>query len=504
VRLSSRTRLHPIGCMAKEKGLFVKKTIKSLLNEAQEAQHGMKRSLGAVTLTAMGIGAIIGAGIFVLTGPAAAEYAGPGILLSFIFSAIICVFAALCYAEFASLIPISGSAYTYAYATMGEFTAWIIGWGLTMEYLFSAATVSVGWSAYFSSFLHDMGIVIPKAFASAPFSYDLATGWAKTGTIVNVPAMLIVALIGALVAVGIRAAASFNNLMVIIKLGAIALFVICGIAYINFDNLTPFIPANTGTFGEFGFSGVLRGAGVVFFAFIGFDALSTMAQECRNPQKHLPIGMIGSLGISTLVYIIIGIVLLGIVSYTTLNVPDPITVAVNALGPSFIWLRFVIKLAILAGLTSVVLVMILGQSRIFYTMSKDGLLPKSLGRINARFQTPLLATIMVTLVCIILAGIFPVGILGQLTSMGALLAFAIVCFGILVLRYKQPTLHRPFKTPFVPWIPLAGTLVCIIQMIALPGVTWVQFLIWMFIGCLIYFGFSIKHSKARLALVKKK
>jgi APA family basic amino acid/polyamine antiporter len=490
--------------MAKEKGLFVKKTIKSLLDEAQESRHGMKRSLGAVTLTAMGIGAIIGAGIFVLTGPAAAEYAGPGILLSFVFAATICVFAALCYAEFASLIPISGSAYTYAYATMGEFTAWIIGWGLTMEYLFSAATVSVGWSAYFASLLKDMGIVIPQAIASAPISYDLATGWARTGALINVPAMVIVALIGALVAVGIRAAASFNNLMVIIKLGAIALFVACGVAFINLDNLTPFIPQNTGTFGEFGWSGILRGGGVVFFAFIGFDALSTMAQECRNPQKHLPIGMIGSLGISTLVYIIIGFVLLGIVSYTTLNVPDPITVAINALGPSFVWLRFVIKLAILAGLTSVVLVMILGQSRIFYTMSKDGLLPKSIAKISSRFQTPFLATIMVTLACMILAGIFPVAILGQLTSMGALLAFAIVCFGILVLRYKQPTLHRPFKTPFVPWIPLAGTLVCVIQMIALPGVTWVQFLIWMFIGCLIYFGYSVKHSKARAALVKKK
>jgi APA family basic amino acid/polyamine antiporter len=452
----------------------------------------------------MGIGAIIGAGIFVLTGPAAAEYAGPGILLSFIFAAIICIFAALCYAEFASLIPISGSAYTYAYATMGEFTAWIIGWGLTMEFLFSAATVSVGWSAYFSSLLSDFGLNIPAVFASAPISYELATGWAKTGALINIPAMVIVALIGGLVAVGIKAAASFNNLMVIIKLGAIALFVACGIAYVNMDNLTPFIPANTGTFGEFGFSGVLRGAGVMFFAFIGFDALSTMAQECRNPQKHLPVGMIGSLGISTVVYMIIGFVLLGVVSYTMLDVPDPITVAVNALGPKFIWMRYVIKLAILAGLTSVVLVMILGQSRIFSTMAKDGLLPKPLAKISSRFQTPFFATVVVTVICMILAGIFPVGILGQLTCMGALLAFAIVCFGILVLRYKQPTLHRPFKTPFVPWVPLAGTLVCIIQMLMFPAVTWIQFLIWMLIGCLIYFKYSVKHSKARAALVKKK
>lgn len=490
--------------MPKGKGLFIKKTIKSLLDEAQETRHGLKRSLGAINLTAMGIGAIIGAGIFVLTGPAAAEYAGPGILLSFIFAAIICIFAALCYAEFASLIPISGSAYTYAYATMGEFIAWIIGWGLTMEFLFSASTVSVGWSAYFVSLLKDFGIIFPEQFASAPITYDLSNGWSQTGTILNIPAMLIVALIGLLVAVGIKAAASFNNLMVIVKLGAIALFIACGVAFVNLDNLTPFIPENTGTFGEFGFSGILRGAGVIFFAFIGFDALSTMAQECRNPQKHLPIGMLGSLGISTLVYIIIGFVMLGIVSYTMLNVPDPISVAVNALGPKFIWLRFVIKLAILSGLTSVTLVMILGQSRIFYTMSNDGLLPKSFAKISDRFHTPFFSTILVSLVCMLLAGIFPVGILGQLTCMGALLAFAIVCFGILVLRYKQPTLHRPFKTPFVPWIPLAGTLVCIIQMVALPGVTWIQFLIWMAVGLLIYFGYSVKNSKARLALVKKK
>lgn len=475
-----------------------------MLDEAQETRHGLKRSLGAINLTAMGIGAIIGAGIFVLTGPAAAEYAGPGILLSFVFAAIICLFAALCYAEFASLIPISGSAYTYAYATMGEFIAWIIGWGLTMEFIFSASTVSVGWSAYFISLLQDLGITFPQQFASAPISYEVSTGWAQTGTIMNLPAMLIVALIGVLVAVGIKAAASFNNLMVIVKLGAIALFVACGIAYINIDNLTPFIPANTGTFGEFGLSGVFRGAGVIFFAFIGFDALSTMAQECRNPQKHLPIGMLGSLGISTVVYIIIGLVMLGMVSYTMLNVPDPISVAINVLGPKFIWLRFVLKLAILSGLTSVALVMILGQSRIFYTMSNDGLLPKSFAKISDRFHTPFFSTILVTVACMVIAGIFPVAILGQLTNMGALLAFAIVCFGILVLRYKQPTLHRPFKTPFVPWIPLAGTLVCVIQMIVMPGVTWLQFVIWMAIGMLIYFGYSVKNSKARLALVKRK
>jgi APA family basic amino acid/polyamine antiporter len=486
------------------KGLFVKKTIKSLLDEAADSKHGLKRTLGALSLTTFGIGAIIGAGIFVLTGQAAAEYAGPGILISFIIAAMICVFAALCYAEFASLIPIAGSAYSYAYVTMGELTAWIIGWGLTMEYLFSAATVSVGWSGYLVSLLQDIGINVPIAFANAPLSYDVVAGWKQTGSFVNLPAILVVGVMGSLVALGIKAAASFNNVMVVIKMSVIILFIGCGLAYINADNLTPLIPENTGVWGQFGFSGILRGAGVVFFAFIGFDALSTLAQEAKNPQRDLPIGMLGSLGISTLVYIVIGVVLLGIVSYTMLNVPDPIAIAVNALGSKFVWLRFVLKLAILAGLTSVVLVMVLGQARIFYTMAHDGLLPAAFGKIHDRFRTPFFTTMIVTLACALFAGIFPVGILGQLTSMGTLLAFAIVCFGILVLRYKQPTLHRPFKTPFVPWIPLAGTLACIIQMIALPGITWVQLIVWMCIGCWIYFAYGVKHSKVQALASKKK
>lgn len=490
--------------MKKEQGLFVKKTIKSLLDEAQSSQHGMKRSLGLMTLTAMGIGAIIGAGIFVLTGPAAALYAGPGLLISFIIAALICTFAALCYAEFASLIPISGSAYTYAYATMGEFAAWIIGWGLTVEFMCSVSTVSVGWSAYLVSLLSDFGLFIPKLVASAPFSYDVDAGWMQTGALLNLPAFLIVIIIGVLVAVGMRAAAGFNNVMVIIKLAAIALFVGCGLIYINWDNFVPFVPENTGTFGEFGWSGVLRGAGLVFFAFLGFDALATMAQECKDPQKHLPKAMIGSLAISTVVYILIAVVLLGVVSYTLLNVPDPVSVAVRAMGPGFVWMRPVIKLAILAGLTSVILVMLLGQSRIFYTMAKDGLLPKKMASMNPKTQTPLFTTLFVTIVCAVLAGMFPVAMLGQLTSMGALLAFALVCFGVLVLRYKQPTLHRPFKTPFVPWIPLAGVLVCLVQMLAMPGISWMQFCIWMLLGCWIYFGYGIKHSKVRFPELAKK
>lgn len=486
------------------KGLFAKKSIKSLLQDTVQTKHSLKRTLGPLNLTAMGIGAIIGAGIFVLTGQAASEYAGPAISLSFIFAAIICVFAALCYAELASLIPVSGGAYSYSYVAMGEFIAWTVGWVLTLEYLFSAATVSVGWSGYLTSLLKDFNIIIPASLSSAPLNYDTATGWQSSGSLINLPAMFITAFMGFLIAVGIKAAASFNDLMVVIKLTVIVLFIACGIAYINMDNLTPFIPENTGTFGQYGFSGILRGAGVVFFAFIGFDALSTLAQEAKNPQSDLPKGMLGSLGVSTLVYIIIALVLTGIVSFKLLNVPDPIAVAVNALGSHFLWLRFVIKIAILAGLTSVVLVMMLGQTRIFYTMAHDGLMPKSFGKISDRFHTPFFTTIAVTLVGMIVSGIFPVGILGQLVSMGTLLAFAVVCFGVLVLRYTQPLLHRPFKTPFVPYIPLLGTLACVLQMILLPGVTWLQLVAWIIIGCIIYFTYGKKNSLVRNPHLAKK
>lgn len=479
------------------KGLFAKKSIKDLLDEASERKSGLKRTLGAFNLTTMGIGAIIGAGIFVLSGQAAAQYAGPGVALSFVFAAIICIFAALCYAEFASLIPIAGSAYSYAYVTMGEVIAWTIGWSLTLEYLFSAATLGVGWSGYLVSLLKDVGIIIPDFLSSSPLLYDPATGWSQSGSLINLPAMFIIALMGFLISIGIKAAASFNNVMVVIKMGVILLFIVCGIAFVNSSNWVPFIPENTGVFGQFGYSGIFRGAGVVFFAFIGFDALSTLSQEAKNPQKDLPIGMLASLGISTICYIIVVLILTGIVSYKALNVPDPIAIAVDALGVGFLWLRFVVKIAILAGLTSVILVMLLAQSRIFYTMAHDGLLPKSFGNIHPKYHTPAFTTAIITVIAMVVTGIFPVGILGQIVNMGTLLVFAIVCFGVLVLRYSQPLLHRPFKTPFVPWIPLLGTLTCIMQMVLLPLVTWVQLVLWMIVGYIIYFFYGKKNSNLR-------
>lgn len=485
------------------RGLFAKKSIKNLIAESENEKHSLKRHLGPFNIIALGLGSIIGAGIFVLTGQAAAEYAGPAITLSFIFAALICVFAALCYAELASFIPISGSAYTYAYVAMGELTAWVIGWALTMEYLFSFSTVAVGWSGYCISLLKDLGITIPFFISNAPFDYDPASGWKVTGALLNLPAMFIIAGLGILVGIGIKAAARFNNVMVFIKMAVIVLFIICGIKFVNAGNWTPLIPENTGIFGQYGWSGVFRGAGVVFFAFIGFDALSTLAQEARNPQRDLPIGMLGSLAISTLVYIVMALLMTGIVSYKLLGVSDPVAVAVNAFGSGYLWMRYVIKIAIIAGLTTVILVMMLSQARIFYIMAQDGLMPAPFGKIHPKFSTPFNSTMCVMTLGIIFSGLLPVGMLGQLTSMGALLAFAIVCFGVLVLRYTQPNHHRPFKCPLVPFVPIAGTLACLFQMALLPGVTWVQFLIWMGIGCALYFGYGIRHSKVLKTLKHK-
>lgn len=474
--------------------MFYKKPIDILLKESN-SDGGLKRTLSARNLVSLGIGAIIGAGIFTLTGTAAALHAGPAVVLSFVLAGLACAFAGLCYSEFASMIPIAGSAYTYSYATMGEFIAWIIGWDLILEYLFAAATVSVSWSGYVVSFLKDFGINIPAVIAQAPYNYDSTTGvFTATGAVVNFPAMFIIGMVSVLLAIGISESAKFNNIIVVVKVAVILLFIGFGIFYINKDNLVPFIPESQGP-GAFGFDGILRGAGIIFFAYIGFDAVSTAAQEAKNPQKDMPKGILGSLFICTIIYVLVGVVMTGMVHYTELNVPDPIAVAVNAAGEELFWLRFPIKIGAIAGLSSVILVMLMGQPRVFYAMSRDGLLPSFFGKVHPKYKTPFITTIITGIIAMVIGGLAPINLLGELVSIGTLLAFAIVCGGILVLRYTNPEIHRPFKTPLFPFVPIMGILVCFYLMSGLPWHTWERLLIWMGLGIIIYFGYSRHHSK---------
>jgi APA family basic amino acid/polyamine antiporter len=473
--------------------LFVTKPVEALAREAEESAHGLRRALGPLDLTALGIGAIIGAGIFVLTGHAAAQYAGPAIILSFILSGVACAFAGLCYAEMASMIPIAGSAYTYAYATMGEFLAWVIGWDLILEYLFGGVTVAIGWSGYVVSFLRDLGIIFPPALSAAPGTVVQLADGTQVTAVFNLPAVFIIAALTALLVVGVKESAVVNSAIVVLKVAILCLFILAGVGYINTTNWQPFVPPNAGTFGEYGLSGVLRGAGVIFFAYIGFDAVSTAAQEARNPQRDMPIGILGSLAVCTVLYIIVAAVLTGIVPYSKLNVPDPVAVGVDATGLT--WLAPIVKVGAIGGLSSVILVMLLSQPRIFWSMSRDGLLPGVFAQVHPRFRTPHVTVLVTGIVAALLAGVLRIDIVGELVSIGTLLAFVIVCAGVIVLRSTQPDAKRPFRCPAVPLVPILGIITCLAQMLSLPRDTWIRLIVWMALGLVIYFAYSRYHSR---------
>jgi basic amino acid/polyamine antiporter, APA family len=481
---------------------LVKKPIAAIQAESNNSE--LKRTLGAGNLTSLGVGAIIGAGIFVMTGQAAANYAGPAILFSFVLAGLCCAFAALCYAELASTLPVSGSAYSYSYASLGEVFAWIMGWLLVLEYGIAASTVAVGWSGYLVSFLKDFGVVIPEGMSKATMQFvTLETGKELVNSgMFNLPAFLGMLACSVLLVFGVKESASVNNVIVAIKVFVILLFIAFGLAHINPENLTPFVPENQGG-DKYGYPGILRAAGVIFFAYVGFEAVSTAAQEAKNPQRDIPIGIIASLVICTVLYMLVALALVGIVPYQSLNVPDPIAVGVDAIGLP--WLAFLVKVGAIAGLSSVMLVLLYAQTRIFYTMSRDGLLPAIFSKVHTKYHTPWLNTLIVGFVVALVAGMTPIDVLGDLVSLGTLMAFSIICFSVIYLRVKEPTLQRPFKVPSVPGFGSYGWLV-----IPILGIACCGYLMWglreMFltlkfyflIGLVIYFVYGQKHSKLRV------
>lgn len=472
-------------------GIWTKKSLDSLLFNKEES-HKLKQKLGPFQLILLGIGAIIGAGLFSITGIAAAENAGPAITLSFLIAAAGCAFAGLCYSELSTMLPVAGSAYTYAYATMGELVAWIIGWDLVLEYAMGASAVSISWSAYIVSFLHDYNITLPTDLIASPWQpVRLPDGTLVYG-LINIPAVIIVCGISGLLMIGIKESAFVNAIIVLIKVSIVIVFIAVGIFYIKPSNYVPFIPNNTGVFGEYGLSGILRAAGVVFFAYIGFDAVSTAAQETKNPQKAMPIGIIGSLIICTILYILFSFVMTGLVNYKDLKVAAPVALAIDQ--TPFLWLNSLIKLAILAGFTSVILVLLLGQSRIFYSMSKDGLLPPIFSDIHPRFHTPWRCNLILLFFVSTIGAFLPLSVVGHMTSIGTLLAFVIVSIGVLLLRYRHPEIPRSFRTPWVPFVPIMGIIICLTMMISLGWENWIRLLVWLLIGLLVYFFYSRRLS----------
>lgn len=505
--------------------LLATKPLDMILRES-EGEHGLKRALGPLNLITLGVGGIIGAGIFVLTGAAAAQYAGPAIILSFILAGLACAFAGLCYSEFASLIPIAGSAYTYGYATLGEIFAWIIGWDLILEYAFGAATVASGWSGYAVSFLQDFGIHIPPRLTATPGTelvfyhnrWEILSKIQPTldaagvnpaalphvHALLNLVALLAIFIVTTVLVIGIQESANFNSAVVLVKVAIVLVFIaIAGVFVIKHPSIAaanwhPFIPPNGGAYGKYGLSGIARGAAVIFFAYIGFDAVSTAAQEAKKPQRDMPIGILGSLIICTVLYIAVSGLLTGVVSYKALNVADPVAVGIDATGIR--WGSVLVKMGAIAGLGSVMLVMLLGQSRVFFTMSRDGLLPEWAGRVHPRFRTPYISSITVGVFVAIFASLIPIGILGELVSIGTLLAFVIVCAGVWIMRVKRPNLERPFKTPWVPFVPIMGILVSVYMMASLPRDTWIRLIVWLIVGMFIYFGYGRHHSLVQKAL----
>lgn len=469
--------------------LFRLKSIPMLLEEAKdESQNSLKRTLGPTALIMLGIGAIIGAGLFSITGMAAGQYAGPSITISFIIAGVACAFAGLCYAEFASMIPIAGSAYTYSFATMGELFAWIIGWDLVLEYAVGAATVAISWSNYLVKFLGNFGIVLPSALLHSPFE----------GGILNLPAVLVVVLCSVILSRGIKGSANATSAIVVLKLIVVFAFIILGWQYMNPANHEPyFIPNTTGVVGEFGWSGIIRAAAIVFFAYVGFDAVSTAAQETVNPGKNMPIGILGSLVICTILYILFAHVMTGLANYKEFNVEgDKLAPVATAISHTpYLWLNQFIILAILAGYVSVIIVMLLGQSRVFFSMSKDGLIPKIFSDVHPKYQTPFKSNMLFMLFVSLFAAFVPADVVGEMTSIGTLFAFILVCIGILILRYKMPEAPRGFKTPFVPLVPILGILSCLGMMVFLPLDTWIRLIVWLTIGMVIYFFYSQKNSK---------
>jgi APA family basic amino acid/polyamine antiporter len=461
--------------------LFATKPYARIMRESEGGEHRLKRSLGPMNLIALGIGAIIGAGLFAITPVATHDNAGPAVVFSFIIAAIGCAFAGMCYSEFATMIPIAGSAYTYAYATMGELLAWIIGWDLVLEYAVGAATVSVSWSNYLIRLFDHFGVTLPMSLTRSPFE----------GGIVNLPAIFVICIISVILMIGISESAGVNGLIVALKVTIVVLVIALGWAYIDRANYVPFIPPNTGETGHFGWSGIMRAAGMIFFAYIGFDAVSTAAQEAKKPQRDMPIGIIGSLGICTVLYVLFAYVMSGIVNYKDMT-PTAIYDAINK--TSYAWLSTAVIVGILAGYTSVILVMLLGQSRVFFSMSRDGLLPKLFSDVHPKFQTPWRSNLLLMVFVSLFSGFLPISSLGNMTSIGTLLAFVIVCAGIMVMRRTQPDVPRPYKTPLVPLVPILGILVCLGMMAFLDALTWVRLVVWLLIGFMVYFGYSRHHS----------